>query len=290
MKEYIKNIFKGQLFTTIVYLALGSWLVMFPMPAVDIICKVIFGIVLMLVGLYHIWLYLSEVGGTSIFNLFTGVILLVLGVFFFQNPNIVEQILPSLLAALLLVDSIWTLRTGLKLKQYDRNEWKFLVVVSLIFVTLGIVLFMNPFKTMERTILFAGWSFISDAVVDAVSIFLSIIGSHAIEKNKIDSKVEEAENIEATDSEVLDSENIETTDSEMLDSENTETTDSEVLESENIETTDSEVVKSENIEIIDIDAMQILDSGSDIVEVQEEKSSFSHLLELSEEALEEWKD
>lgn len=266
MKEYIKNIFKGQLFTTIIYLALGIWLVMFPMPAVNIICKVIFGIVLMLVGLYHIWLYLSEAGGTSIFNLFTGAIMLVLGVFFFKNPNIVEQILPSLLAALLLVDSIWTLRTGLKLKQHDRGEWKFFVVVSLVFVTLGIVLFMNPFKTLERTILFAGWSFISDAVLDVFSIFLSIIGSHAIEKakNKIEIKAEE-ENLEISD-EVREEKDFES---------NTEETKEEKSGSDAV--IEEEMPKLEEI----VEDVQPEDSVNNIE---------SHLLQVDEEALEEWKD
>lgn len=227
MKEYIKNIFKGRFFTTVVYLVLGIWLVMFPIPAVDMICKAIFGIVMMLVGLYHIWLYLSEAGGASIFNLFTGVIMLVLGVFFFQNPNIVEQILPSLLAALLLVDSISTLRTGLKRKQHERVEWKFFIVVGLLFVTLGIVLFMNPFTTIEKTILFAGWSFISDAGLAVVSIILSMIGNHAIkkEKNKIEIKAEE-----------------------------------------------------ENFEI------------NNEVKAEDKKDSFRSLLQLDEDALEEWKD
>lgn len=268
MKEYIKNIFKGQLFTTIIYLALGIWLVMFPMPAVNIICKVIFGIVLMLVGLYHIWLYLSEAGGTSIFNLFTGAIMLVLGVFFFQNPNIVEQILPSLLAALLLVDSIWTLRTGLKLKQHDRGEWKFFVVVSLVFVTLGIVLFMNPFKTLERTILFAGWSFISDAVLDIFSIFLSIIGSHAIEKakNKIEIKAEE-ENLEISD--------------EVSEEKDFESNTEEIKE----ENSGSDAVLEEKVQKLEEIVEDIQPEAS-----AEKKDSFGHLLQVDEDTLEEWKD
>ncbi len=267
MKEYIKKIFKGQLFTTIVYLALGIWLVMFPMPAVNIICKVIFGIVLMLVGLYHIWLYLSEAGGTSIFNLFTGAILLVLGVFFFQNPNIVEQILPSLLAALLLVDSIWTLRTGLKLKQHDRGEWKFFVVVSLIFVTLGIVLFMNPFTTLERTIWFAGWSFISDAVLDVFSIFLSIIGSHAIEKGKNKIEIKAEENLEISD-EVREEKDFES-----------DTEETKEKNSGSDAVIEKEVQKSEEI----MEDMQPHD-------LAEKKDSFGHLLQVDEDTLEEWKD
>ena len=185
MKEHVKNVFRGQLLTSLIYLALGICLVMFPDESVNIICKVIFGIVLMLAGLYHIWTYMSEDSGSTIFNLFTGAILLVLGVFFFKNPQIVELILPSLLAALLLVDSIWTLKTGLRLKKHERNEWQFLVIVSLVFVTLGIVLFMNPFTNMNYTVLFAGWSFIGDAVLDFVSMILAVKGNKAIEKGEI---------------------------------------------------------------------------------------------------------
>lgn len=191
MKDRVKNVFKGQLFTSLIYLLLGACLVLFPGESVNIICKVIFGVVLMLAGLYHIWIYMSEDESSTIFNLFTGAILLVLGVFFFQNPQIVKMILPSLLAALLLVDSIWTLRAGLRLKRYNRNEWQFFVIVSLIFVTLGIVLFINPFVDMKYTILYAGVSFILDAVLDFVSMILAFKGNRAIERGEFSTEKKE---------------------------------------------------------------------------------------------------
>ena len=92
LKERIKNGFRGQLITSLIYLALGIWLVMFPEDSVNIISKVVFGVVLMLIGLYHIWFYMSEDEGANVFNLFTGVIFYLLSGFFSNYDVIFTEI------------------------------------------------------------------------------------------------------------------------------------------------------------------------------------------------------
>ena len=87
-----------------------------PVSTVNVICKFVFGILLILVGLYHILIYVAEKLNSTIFDLFSGGVLMVLGIFLFMNPQIVVKLLPILLGTFILVDSIWSLKGSLKLK------------------------------------------------------------------------------------------------------------------------------------------------------------------------------
>ena len=291
MKERIKNVVRGQLITSLIYLALGIWLVMFPEDSVNIISKVVFGVVLMLIGLYHIWFYMSEDEGANVFNLFTGAILLVLGVFFFQNPLIVTRILPSLLAALLLVDSIWTLKTGLRWKKYERNEWQFFVIVSLVFVTLGIVVFINPFKDMNHTILFAGGCFIGDAVLDFVSMILAFRGNKAIERGEVSvKKVKKNENKTEAENKTDDKSNVEKVRKSLFSK--LRRKDAEIVNSEDadVKEANKDVYSSEGQDVGHvIDLAEKLDAGVEpdkvqgVFKLEEEPDKVQEVFKLEEE-------
>ena len=54
MWEKINNFLKGQIVTSLIYVVLGVCLVFMPVNTINVICKFVFGILLILVGLYHI--------------------------------------------------------------------------------------------------------------------------------------------------------------------------------------------------------------------------------------------
>ncbi len=173
MREKLRKFLKGQAATSIFYILLGLCLVAMPVKMVDVICKVVFGLVLIGAGLYHILIYVKEKINTTLLDMFSGVILLVLGGFLFFNPQIVIKLLPVLLGAFILLDSIWTIRGCLELKQKYRPEWQVFLLLDLIFVVLGIVLMANPFSAVKTTVIFAGWILLADGILDvAFLIFL----------------------------------------------------------------------------------------------------------------------
>lgn len=172
MWEKINNFLKGQIVTSIIYIALGACLVFMPVSTVNVICKFAFGILLILVGLYHILIYVAEKLNSTIFDLFSGGVLMVLGIFLFMNPQIVVKLLPILLGTFILVDSIWTLKGSLKLKKRGAGSWKFLLMGSVIFIGLGISLVVNPFTMVKYTVIFAGWIFLCNGVIDLIYLIL----------------------------------------------------------------------------------------------------------------------
>lgn len=172
MWEKINNFLKGQIVTSLVYIALGVCLVFMPVNTINVICKFVFGILLILVGLYHILIYVAEKLNSTIFDLFSGGVLMVLGIFLFMNPQIVVKLLPILLGTFILVDSIWSLKGSLKLKKRGAGSWKFLLLGSIIFIALGISLVVNPFTMVKYTVIFAGWIFLCNGVIDMIYLIL----------------------------------------------------------------------------------------------------------------------
>ena len=51
MWEKINNFLKGQIVTSIIYVALGACLAFMPVNTINVICKFVFGILLILVGM-----------------------------------------------------------------------------------------------------------------------------------------------------------------------------------------------------------------------------------------------
>lgn len=120
----------------------------------------------------HIFLFAAEKDKATILDLFSGVIVFVIGLFLFTNPQIVVKLLPLMLGALVLVDSIWTLRGSMKLKKRTQETWKFLLIESLVFVGLGVFLMMYNFQSINGMLMFAGWAFLVDGILDVVSFVM----------------------------------------------------------------------------------------------------------------------
>ena len=172
MEDKKMKVLKGQIPVSILYIALGVCLALMPVETVNVLCKVVFGLVLVGAGLYHIVIYVLEKENATILDLFSGVIVLVIGIFLFMNPTVVVKLLTLMLGAFILVDSIWSLKGSLKLKKRGADSWKFLLLGSIIFIALGISLVVNPFTMVKYTVIFAGWIFLCNGVIDMIYLIL----------------------------------------------------------------------------------------------------------------------
>ena len=117
MGEKINNILKGEIISSVFYVLLGLCLILIPTQTVDVICKVVFGLILIGVGIYHIYIYIRGKVSATIMDLLSGVVVFVLGVFLFMTPSIVIKLLPWMLGAFVLVDSLWKFKGAFLLKK-----------------------------------------------------------------------------------------------------------------------------------------------------------------------------
>ena len=94
----------------------------------DVICKVVFGLILIGAGIYHIYIYIRGKAKATIMDLLSGVVVFVLGVFLFMTPSIVIKLLPWMLSAFVLVDSLWKFKGAFLLKKGGNGAWSVLPV------------------------------------------------------------------------------------------------------------------------------------------------------------------
>lgn len=279
MEEKKNKIFRGQLPVSVIYVLLGLCLALMPVETVNVLCKVVFGLVLIGAGLYHIFLFVFEKENATILDLFSGVIVLVIGVFLFMNPPVVIKLLTLMLGAFILVDSIWMLRGSLKLKKKGLGVWKAFLIESLIFVALGVLILMNPFSELKMTMQVAGWIFVANGGLDI--IFYAIL-QHGLKKEVEDVKEEDKPEKEP------DKETDKETDKEIDKKADKNT---EMCEESNEENGDTKDEKS-NIDGKDIAAENCIDkgyaAGNDVQECDKAENDGNR--EPEEEVLEEWKD
>ena len=156
MGKKVSDFFKSEIISSVFYLMFGLCLILIPDQTVNIICKIVFGLVMIASGIYHIVIYTAEKKKATILDLFTGVIVMVLGIFLFFTPQIVIKILPYLLGAFVLVDSIWKIKGSYRLKKAQRARWKIILIGCLVFIALGISMLFYSFMSIKRMILFSG--------------------------------------------------------------------------------------------------------------------------------------
>ena len=298
MGEKINNILKGEIISSVFYILLGLCLILIPTQTVDVICKVVFGLILIGVGIYHIYIYIRGKAKATIMDLLSGVVVFVLGVFLFMTPSVVIKLLPWMLSAFVLVDSLWKFKGAFLLKKGGHGAWSVLLIGSLVFIALGIVMLFGRFPKIMTLLIFSGWVLVCDGAADIVFYIIMKLGLRKIAK-KAETEKEEAgadssdavneteyPTDTAAESKPVTETTAETTaampaqDADGYSADRKETEESTEPEEEQKQKDSRWEKEPENVE------MKLWDVGKDQVET----GSLKELLDGSDEELEEWKD
>ena len=298
MGEKINNILKGEIISSVFYILLGLCLILIPTQTVDVICKVVFGLILIGVGIYHIYIYIRGKAKATIMDLLSGVVVFVLGVFLFMTPSIVIKLLPWMLSAFVLVDSLWKFKGAFLLKKGGHGAWSVLLIGSLVFIALGIVMLFGRFPKIMTLLIFSGWVLVCDGTADIVFYIIMKLGLRKIAKKaeteKEDSGADSSDAVKETEyptdtaaeSKPVTETTAETTaampaqDTDGYSADRKETEESTAPEEEQKQEDSRWEKEPENVE------MKLWDVGKDQVET----GSLKDLLDGSDEDLEEWKD
>ena len=284
MGKKISNFLKGEIVSSVFYIAFGLCLILIPDQTVNIICKVIFGLVMIAVGIYHIAIYAAEKEKATILDLFTGVIVLVLGVFLFFTPQIVVKILPYLLGAFVLVDSIWKLKGSIRLKKMEQGQWKVLLAGSIIFIILGGLILFFPFVSVPKMLLVCGCILTANGVADLVFL---IILKVCLKKGK-KRQLEKEETEKGTQEEAGQQPETVIEPETVVQLENVQSTEPEP--ETDIQDTEPFVEPEEVLEVQTEEAEDVLQPEWKDEEQESPGKEIREMLNDHEEPLEEWKD
>ena len=179
-------------FVNLATLVLGIFLIIFPEKSADIVC-ICTGAILGIWGLVRLIAYFAsgKVESFGSFGLVQGAALLGIGILFVINPGILKTFLTAALGIILIVSGVMKLQYAVDLLRLKAKFWYLSLLGAVISITLGAVVFFNPFSTAKWLMIFIGIALVVNALWDIVSVIALTKAITANDKKMIEAEVVE---------------------------------------------------------------------------------------------------
>ena len=161
---------------SILYLALGIFLLMVPGMALNIVCYALGGVVLACAAVQLIRYFAVERGVfQSQLTLISGLVCLGLGAFLIIRSDLVVRILPIVFGLFVIFDSLGRIQNALDLRRCEYPSWKGFLLLPVLSVVLGVVLIVNPFGAMETLVMAIGVILIVEGAINLLSALYTVL-------------------------------------------------------------------------------------------------------------------
>ena len=161
---------------SILYLALGIFLLMVPGMALNIVCYALGGVVLACAAVQLIRYFAVERGVfQSQLTLISGLVCLGLGAFLIIRRDLVVRILPIVFGLFVIFDSLGRIQNALELRRCEYSSWKGFLLLAVLSIVLGIVMILDPFGTMETLVMAIGVILIIEGALNLLSALYTVI-------------------------------------------------------------------------------------------------------------------
>lgn len=201
VRKKVKSTKREVTFVDIALLILGILMIIFPEQSGDIIC-IFIGVILGIWGLVRLITYFAsgKVESFGSFALVQGAALLGFGILFIINPGMLKAFLSAALAIILIVSGVMKLQYAVDFLRLKAKFWYISLLGAIISITLGAIVFFNPFTTAKWLMLFIGISLVVNALWDLASVaILSKIAKNFAAK---DDDMIEVESSDAVDTDI----------------------------------------------------------------------------------------
>ncbi len=181
IKGDFKKIMLGSIILNILFLIFGIIIYMHPMYTLKLV-GIILGIYFIFFGLLNIYKYLTrQYNPIFNYNIFLGILIIILGIFTMTNPFKLFKILTLALGIYLIVVGILKLYETIKLKKYGFDGWLLLLVEAILELLLGIYVAINPTSSMD-IVEMTGIFIILGSILELVDTVLCYSKAKDIEK------------------------------------------------------------------------------------------------------------
>lgn len=171
MIEFLKNVKKDMMLVTVFQLLAGILLLIFSDSVVRLV-SYICAAVLLVYGIMHAMTYFrQEAGASGPYDLVKGIIGTAAGVILFVKPGILSGILFTILAIVIILDSVTKLQDALDLRKLNYQNWWIMLLLAIVMAVMGLVVLFNPFGTASMLVSFVGIVLVLNAAVDLWDIF-----------------------------------------------------------------------------------------------------------------------
>lgn len=171
MIQFLKNVKKDMILVTVFQLLAGILLLIFSDSVVRLISYVC-AAVLLIYGVMHAMTYFKqETVASGQYDLVKGIIGIAAGVILLVKPGILSGILFTILAIIIILDSVAKFQDALDLKKLNYQNWWIMMLLAVIMAVMGLIVLFNPFRTASMLVSFVGVVLILNAAVDLWDIF-----------------------------------------------------------------------------------------------------------------------
>ena len=161
---------------SLLYLALGIFLLMVPGTALNVVCCALGGVVLACAAVQLVRYFVVERGVfQSQLTLISGLVCLALGAFLIIRSDVVVRVLPIVFGLFVIFDSLGRIQNALELRRCEYSSWKIFLLLAVLSVVLGIVMVVDPFGTMETLVMAIGLILILEGALNLLSALYTML-------------------------------------------------------------------------------------------------------------------
>lgn len=179
MKRFFQNFRFASFLISLLCIALGLAMLVWPDYAMKFLCYG-FGGVLVLGGLLEIASYITgeKTGFINKLLLITGIISAVAGVWILFTPSMVLTLTIIVLGIVLLYHGGMDIKHAFDIQNCNGKGWRAAMIFGLLTCAVGVLLLVNPFKSNDTLLLFAGLGFLFDGLTDVFTV-ITLAGAKA---------------------------------------------------------------------------------------------------------------
>ena len=174
MLQKLKLVKNELLIMSLIMIALGIGIVIFPTQVNDMILRCI-GIGLCVWGVLRFINYFKTSLGKEVltsFGLVQGISLIVFGIFLVLAPNAVQGFFIYAISILVIIDGVLKAQYAIDLFNLKFSSWWIELLIAVAVVILGIVAFIDPFGTEVVLMRFIGIVLAASSLVDFISVIV----------------------------------------------------------------------------------------------------------------------
>ena len=165
MEKILRKMKSNAVVSSLLCVALGLVLVIWPGMSMQIVCAAI-GVVLILTGIMKIIEYFAVKDG-SLYeqtNLIMGIVFAVVGVWIAVKPDKVLAIIPIIVGIIIVLHGARNLQQAVTLCKDKYDKWWIALILGLLTVGFGVLLICKPFAALDTVVMLIGIFLIYDGV------------------------------------------------------------------------------------------------------------------------------
>lgn len=189
MKSIIQDMKHNYLINAVIMVLLGLVLVIWPHILGVLLCYLLGGALILMGAIQLIGFLRGErLGFYNKFNMFMGIVLVLLGIWICTQPRIVLSIIPVVVGVIVLIHGLMDIQYTLDIKKAGSDKWWIALIAAILTIVVGLLLVLNPFTAYEITMVLLGVAMIYDGGSDLVLLAFSYLAQKDTDRRVRDFK------------------------------------------------------------------------------------------------------